>query len=91
MAEPTTSPACVYCGSPRSAEILYGRIAQAEELRADLDAGKVVLGGCIVSEDMPTHRCLDCGKEWKYTPPAPDLGISERSLPVRAGTAKKDR
>lgn len=63
------SLACVYCGSHRHAEILYGRVPHTESLRADLAAGKVVLGGCIVSSAMPTRRCLDCGKEWRHEEP----------------------
>lgn len=56
---------CIFCGSHRCAEILYGRIPGTRCLQADLAAGKVVLGGCIVPLDRPTHRCLDCNKEWR--------------------------
>ena len=55
---------CVFCGSERCAEILYGRIGETEQLREDLATGKVVLGGCMVYDGMPCWRCLDCGKEW---------------------------
>ena len=57
---------CINCKSTRCAEILYGRIPETEQLRADLKSGKVVLGGCIVSQKMPNRRCLDCGRKWIY-------------------------
>jgi hypothetical protein len=56
---------CGFCGSKRCAEILYGRVAMTEQLQEDLASGKVVLGGCLVYEDMPRWRCLDCGREWR--------------------------
>ncbi len=57
-------PKCRFCGSERCAEILYGRVAETERLREDLEAGRVVLGGCLVFAGMPRWRCLECGKEW---------------------------
>lgn len=57
-------PKCSSCESERCAEILYGRRAETEQLRQDLESGKVVLGGCLVFEGMPRWRCLECGKEW---------------------------
>lgn len=56
--------ACSFCGSKRCAKILYGRIAETKQLRENLEAGKVVLGGCLVYDGMHQWRCLDCGKEW---------------------------
>jgi DNA-directed RNA polymerase subunit RPC12/RpoP len=56
---------CEYCGSERCAKILYGRIKETEQLRDDLAAGKVVLGGCMVDDWMPEWRCLNCGEQWR--------------------------
>ena len=55
---------CSECGSEQCAEILYGRVAETEQLREALRSGRVVLGGCLVHEGMPRWRCLDCGTEW---------------------------
>jgi hypothetical protein len=57
-------PKCKSCGSERCAEILYGRRAETKQLREDLKAGKVVLGGCFIVPGIPCWRCLDCGAEW---------------------------
>ncbi len=35
----------------------------SEELFADVNAGRVVLGGCLVTDDDPSHRCNQCGLE----------------------------
>lgn len=56
---------CTSCGSQRVARILYGLISTPYDkgLKKDLDAGKVVLGGCCITDESGTHRCLECGKE----------------------------
>jgi hypothetical protein len=55
---------CVDCGG-RLAEILWGYPAFSEELQAGLDRGDIVLGGCCLPvEDVPTHRCRDCRREY---------------------------
>ena len=47
----TTKPdACPRCGSPRIAEILYGLVRPDEELTRELEAKRVVLGGCFVEK-----------------------------------------
>ena len=37
----------------------------SDELRRDLDAGAIVLGGCCVSDDDPHWYCNACGHEWR--------------------------
>ena len=37
--------------------------------------GKIILGGCCVSFNDPTHGCLHCG--WRYSPPL-DLTDEEK-------------
>jgi hypothetical protein len=53
--------ACPSCGSTRVARILYGEPMGSASLEADLEAGRVVLGGCLVADDSPRYRCADCG------------------------------
>jgi len=55
---------CPQCGSLRVAAILYGLPIFDDGLRRDLEAGRVVLGGCCVSNDSPAWRCLACGHKW---------------------------
>ena len=55
---------CSQCGSKKIAEILYGMPAYSDELQRDLDLGKVVLGGCGVSDDDLLWQCVDCGKSF---------------------------
>ena len=59
---------CPKCGSRRVAPILYGMPAFSEELEKKLDNQKIVLGGCEVSGNDPTHHCFGCGKNFG-TPP----------------------
>ena len=52
--------ACPRCGSHAIARILYGMPADSEELERDLDAGRIVLGGCMVWDGRPDHACTAC-------------------------------
>ncbi|MCC9604981.1 hypothetical protein LOC68_25260 [Blastopirellula sp. JC732] len=54
---------CPKCGSTRIADVLYGLPDFSDELQQDLDAGKIVLGGCCVTGDDPVWRCRECGLE----------------------------
>jgi len=38
------------------------------------DRGEIVLGGCVMGEDMPDRRCRDCGHEWQVTKHSERLG-----------------
>jgi hypothetical protein len=68
MRTTTNSPAqCPYCGGARVAAILYGLPAFDAQLDHDLEAGRIVLGGCCVSESAPDWRCGECSKEWATT------------------------
>lgn len=51
---------CPSCGSGRIARIFYGLPDFSPELRADLDAGRIALGGCCISDDDPKWQCLEC-------------------------------
>ena len=65
MADSEDSRMCPSCGSSDIARILYGEPAFSEELRRDLESGRIVLGGCvIVKGQIPKYRCNDCGHEF---------------------------
>ena len=51
---------CPKCGSGRIASILYGLPAFSEKLEKDLEARKIVLGGCCIIDDDPVWKCTDC-------------------------------
>ena len=36
-------------------------------MERNLDKGKVVLGGCYVTDDDPDRHCNDCENEWNKT------------------------
>ena len=59
---PSTTKSCHHCGSKEVAEILYG--LPGTEAMAAAGRGEVVLGGCCVSPEDPTHVCRACGSEW---------------------------
>ena len=52
---------CPSCGAASVARILYGfPDMSSEELRDDLDAGRVVLGGCALLGVEPDWQCVSC-------------------------------
>lgn len=55
---------CVQFGSAKIPKILYGLPAFDEKLERDLEAGKVILGGCLISGNDPDWHCNDCDFEW---------------------------
>jgi len=54
---------CPQCGSWRVAEILYGMPSMDARLERDLEAERIVLGGCVVTDHDPTWQCADCGAQ----------------------------
>ena len=52
---------CPTCGHSPVASILWGLPVFSEKLEKDLDAGRMTLGGCIVSGDDPEWKCQKCG------------------------------
>jgi hypothetical protein len=59
---------CPLCHSPRVADILYGYVLGIKDLQADLESGKLYLGGCFISEASPLWRCMACGHSWGAPP-----------------------
>jgi hypothetical protein len=55
---------CPRCGSDAVAEILYGLPAFSPELEMELDAGRLVLGGCTVWDGRADLSCTACGLEF---------------------------
>ncbi len=55
---------CPRCGSREIARIEYGLPAFNEKFERDLEAGRIVLGGCLVSENDPQWKCLGCENKW---------------------------
>jgi len=51
---------CPNCNSTNTCRILYGLAEPTEKLMQDLDAGKVHLGGCIMTNHDPNRHCNDC-------------------------------
>ena len=52
-------PACTRCGSLDTIPIAYG--LPGPEMMAEAERGEIVLGGCCIEEDQPTHECRACG------------------------------
>ncbi|MCQ2348423.1 MAG: hypothetical protein MJZ65_04460 [Paludibacteraceae bacterium] len=67
---------CPKCGG-KVARIFYGLPAYTEKLQADLDAGRVILGGCCRTEHDPTWQCTKCGQEFYQVP----AGIVHDEIP----------
>jgi len=57
---------CPWCGSNNVAEILYGLPAMDENLRKDIDEGRIYIGGCVVSDYSPQYHCNNCKKEFYH-------------------------
>lgn len=52
---------CRACGSKRIATILYGEPAMDEQVRREIEEGRLVIGGCCITDDDPMWQCSDCG------------------------------
>jgi DNA-directed RNA polymerase subunit RPC12/RpoP len=58
---------CSECGSKRIAKIVYGLPHFSDEERRDVELGKIVLGGCVLTGEDPVWECADCGKAFWRT------------------------
>jgi len=52
--------ACPECGSGPIARILYGMPSPDAKLMRDIDEGRIVLGGCCVTDNDPRWQCTAC-------------------------------
>lgn len=55
---------CPYCGSKHIGEYLYGLPIFSASLEKKVNEGKIILGGCIITEDSPKYWCHDCEKNF---------------------------
>lgn len=58
--KPMTCPAC---GSKKIADILWGYPGYSEEMEKQIEEGKLVLGGCCITDHDATWQCVDCGAD----------------------------
>lgn len=54
---------CPSCGERPVATILYGIPAFNRELEQKLNEGRIVIGGCIATDDDPVWECSECGQQ----------------------------
>jgi hypothetical protein len=59
-------PECSLCKSKNVAWIFYGYPIDVDQYIKDIDAGKIVPAGCIVTDDDPEWECNDCGNQWGH-------------------------
>lgn len=52
---------CPVCGKDAVAPIMYGLPHFTEELERDIREGKIILGGCVITEHDPQWKCTSCG------------------------------
>lgn len=71
-------PDCPECHSGHVGEYGYGMPDYEDDLKEDLITGVVVLGGCLVSRDMPRWKCLNCGHQWGKTNFYDNLGSPDK-------------
>ena len=57
-----TVSTCPTCGSDRVVPIVYGMPSM--EAVEDYDAGKVQLGGCVITDNDPHWSCRSCDAHW---------------------------
>ena len=60
---------CPKCNSKNTCRIMYGMPAYTDKLEQDLAAGKISLGGCIVSVNDPNRHCNDCKTDFDTNAP----------------------
>jgi hypothetical protein len=55
---------CPVCGSEKIATYLRGMPCYSKQLQNDIDEGRIILGGCCISEDDPFCVCTGCKTEF---------------------------
>ena len=76
---------CPACGSANVASILHGYPALTDELKRQIDAGEVILGGCCITpgKKMLDFECRDCGARFtraEARKPSPRAYFAEGDL-----------
>ncbi len=54
---------CPTCGFKPMGDILYGMPAWSEEFQKEVDSGRLIVGGCCVTDDDPKWECKSCGQQ----------------------------
>lgn len=57
---------CPKCGSKNVARIMYGMLLFSDELMQKINSGKIILGGCCISNMDPKYHCNECGERFGY-------------------------
>ena len=55
---------CPHCVSPNIAIIFWGFPGDMEDIEKSIENKKLVLGGCLVSDNDPKWECTDCQYRW---------------------------
>ena len=53
---------CPKCNAKESVDIVYGY--PTDETLQSWFKKEVELGGCIIGNEKPTHKCFKCGHQW---------------------------
>ena len=57
-------PKCPYCKTTNIAEILWGFPPTSDFLQDQIKLKKIVLGGCIITDNDPQWECNSCHHRW---------------------------
>ena len=55
---------CHECNGTNIALILWGYPGNMDAIKEELEKGKIVLGGCLVTDHDPKWECNDCLTRW---------------------------
>ncbi len=58
---------CLVCGSENIASYLYGMPVFSKKLENDIDEGKVILGGCCITDFDLSWACMNCKTDFIHT------------------------
>lgn len=72
---------CTKCGSKKIAKILFGLPTYSPELKRQLEAGEIVLGGCIITSNDSKWECVKCWERIRSEFPSQACGGSYNEFP----------
>jgi hypothetical protein len=58
---------CPECGPGKIADIHYGMPGFSNELQKEMESGRIVIGGCCITDDDPMWQCADCHADFYKT------------------------
>ena len=59
---------CPKCGSTNIARYLWGMPSFTPDLQEEIKQGKIILGGCCITEQDPQYHCNNCKKDFGNSP-----------------------